>query len=240
MDRSLNYGREIIARYLGRCAPLGKVLDLGAGQGDDLLAARSVDPRAELFAIEAFAPSVEILQQHRIAVSNLNIENQHLPFDDESIDIVMSNQVLEHVKEIFWILHEASRVLKTGGHMIIGVPNLASLHNRLLLMLGIQPSPIKNWSAHVRGYTKGDLLDTFSRCFPDGYRLVDFKGGNFYPFPRFIAMPLSKLFPSFSWGIFLLLRKQAGYSRQFLDFPQRMKLETNFFLGGTQSIEQSG
>lgn len=63
----------------------------------------------------------------------LNIERDPLPFADESVDIFMANQVLEHCKEIFWIFSEVSRCLKPGGCFIIGVPNLAALHNRLLL-----------------------------------------------------------------------------------------------------------
>ena len=70
----------------------------------------------------------------------------------------MANQILEHTKEIFWILDQVSTVLKEGGHFLLGVPNLASLHNRLLLAFGRQPSPIQNNSAHVRGYTKPDVL----------------------------------------------------------------------------------
>ena len=83
-----------------------------------------------------------------------------------------------------------------GGKLIIGVPNLASLHNRILLCLGRQPSPIKTHSAHVRGYTKYDLLDFLQSCFPEGYALKDFKGSNFYPFPPVVAKPLAQILPN--------------------------------------------
>ena len=104
----------------------------------------------------------------------MNLELDPLPFEDESIDVVMTNQVLEHVKEIFWILHQASRVLRVGGSMVIGVPNLASFHNRLLLLFGKQPTVIQNHSAHLRGYTRHDILRMFEMIFPGGYRLEDF------------------------------------------------------------------
>jgi hypothetical protein len=142
----------------------------------------------------------------------------------------MANQILEHTKELFWILDQASRVLKVGGHLLIGVPNLASLHNRILLALGRQPSPIKNNSAHVRGFTKGDIIDLLN-SFPQGYRLESFGGSNFYPFPSLIARPLARLLPSMAWGIFFSFKKVKPYHQEFLDYPRRMQLETNFYLG---------
>jgi SAM-dependent methyltransferase len=128
-------------------------------------------------------------------------------------------------------LHEISRILKKGGNLIIGVPNLASLHNRLLLLLGEQPSCIQNNSAHIRGYTKKDILKLLDSCFPGGYKLKQFKGSNFYPLPSFLAKPLAHVFPDFAWSIFLRLEKQKPYNKQFLEFPVENQLETNFYLG---------
>ena len=53
---------------------------------------------------------------------------------------MIANQILEHTKEVFWIWHEIARVLAPQGQLILGVPNLASAHNRLLLLLGRQPT----------------------------------------------------------------------------------------------------
>jgi len=229
IDRTLNYGRQIIKGFLERSRPYEKVLDIGAGKGEDLEIAREVIPGAELLALECFKPNIERLKRKDIRVFEVNIERQRFPFEDEGIDVIMANQILEHTKELFWIFHEVSRILKQKGKLIIGVPNLASLHNRILLLLGIQPSPIKSYSAHVRGFTKGDLLRFFNIW--GGYRLVDFKGSNFYPFPPVIARSLARLFPSMSWGIFLLLEKVGPYDGSFIKYPEEEGLETNFYLG---------
>lgn len=231
IDRSLNYGRHHIYDYLLKALPYSSVLDIGAGCGVDLAIAKQVNSAAKQIAIEAYAPYVEKLSLQGVQVHPLNIEKDSLPFNDESIDVVIANQVLEHTKELFWIFHEISRVLAVGGKLIIGVPNLASLHNRLLLLLGKQPSPIQNASAHVRGYTKHDLTRFVSLCFPGGYELIEFKGSNFYPLPPLLARPLAGILPNMAWGIFLMFEKRTKYSRHFLDFPVQKKLETNFFLG---------
>jgi hypothetical protein len=120
--------------------------------------------------------------------------------------------------------------LIVGGKLIIGVPNLASLHNRLLLAFGFQPTSIKTSSAHIRGFTKKDVLDFLQNCFP-AYQLKAFAGSNFYPFPPIMAIPLARLFPTMAWGIFFLFEKKQRYTREFLDFPAAQGLETNFYTG---------
>ena len=111
----------------------------------------------------------------------------------------------------------------------MAVPNLASFHNRILLLLGKQPTSIQNHSAHVRGYTKPDLM-RFIKIW-DGYDLMDFQGSNFYPFPPIIAKPLARIFPRAAWSIFLLLKKTKEYNDEFIKWPIEKSLETNFYLG---------
>lgn len=231
IDRDLNYGRHIIEHYLASVKGYHTVLDLGAGQGDDLLLAKKVNPSAQLHAVECYGPYIQNLENKGIKVHSLNIEQDKFGFADESVDIIIANQILEHTKEIFWILHEVSRTLQIGGKAIIGVPNLASLHNRLLLLLGQQPTSLKNNSAHVRGYTLPDFKKLLDSGFPGGYKLLKCEGSNFYPFPPVIAKSLAKVFPTMAWSIFLLIEKQKKYNNEFLEYPITNRLETNFFLG---------
>lgn len=231
VDRSLNYGRPVIASFFKKIAPYSRVLDVGAGSGADLDSARRACPSTDAFAVESFPANIETLRSKGIQVHGVNVERDALPFKNEYHDVIMSNQTLEHVKEIFWVMHEISRTLKVNGHLIIGVPNLASLHNRLLLLAGMQPTCVQNHSAHVRGYTRHDILRLFQMVFPGGYQLEEFGGSNFYPFPRWLARPLAKLMPNNSWSIFFLFKKVKPYKSEFLEFPIKQELQTNFHLG---------
>ncbi len=235
IDRSLNYGRDVIAELFQKIAPYQTVLDIGAGTGADLSAAIAACPSATAYAVESFPANVRKLNAKGIQVRGINVEREALPFENASLDVVMSNQTLEHVKEIFWIMHEISRALKVNGHLIIGVPNLASLHNRLLFLLGKQPTCLQNHSAHVRGYTRHDMLRLFQNVFPGGYQLEAFGGSNFYPFPSWIAKPLAKLAPNSAWAIFFLFKKVKPYDGEFLDYPIQQELQTNFYLGDEAS-----
>ena len=239
IDRSLGYGRHLVRRFLEQIAPFQSIVDLGAGGGADLALAKEVCPAAERFAVETYPPNVEQLKLDNVVLP-LNLEIDSLPFADRSIDVVLTNQVLEHVKEIFWILHQSSRVLRVGGHMIVGVPNLASYHNRLLLLLGMQPTVIQNHSAHLRGYTRHDLLRLFEMIFPGGFELKAFGGSNFYPFPGWLAKPLARMFPNGAWSIFLLLEKKREYKEEFLLHPVRRQLETNFYVADARERQAKG
>lgn len=62
-----------------------------------------------------------------------------------------------------------STVLKLDGILIVGAPNLAALHNRVLLLFGGQPTVLKLGLAHVRGLTWAGFRN-FLRAVPPGLR----------------------------------------------------------------------
>lgn len=49
-------------------------------------------------------------------------DSQQLPFRDASVDIALSTQVLEHLPEPLVMLHEAHRVLRPGGKLLLTAP----------------------------------------------------------------------------------------------------------------------
>ena len=124
-----------------------------------------------------------------------------------------------------------SRTLKVGGRFVIGVPNLASFHCRMMLLSGLHPTIIKAASAHVRGWTKRDLLRFVNACAPGVYEQRGFGGGNFYPLPPVLAKPMATILPNMAWAVFLSLEKVKEYDGGFLKFPVEKQLETSFFVG---------
>lgn len=161
--------------------------------------------KLELWALESYPPNVEKLEKRGIHVKCFNIEKERFPFNDESIDFIIMNQILEHTKEVFWIFSEISRILKKSGGCIVGVPNLASLHNRIALMFGKQPTSIRTLGPHVRGFTKKDFINFIET---DGYFKVEyFAGSNFYPFSPIISNVLTKIFPTHAVSIFWGIRR---------------------------------
>lgn len=228
VDHRETYGEHIIKRYLEQLSSVTQAADLGAGFGRDLNFVKDKFPEASLYAIECRPDYIANLEGQGIRTHPSNIEKDLLPFQDEGLDLIVCNQILEHTKELFWIMHEISRCLKVGGSLIIGVPNIASLHNRIGLLLGKHPTQSKACSAHVRCFSKNDFLLFLQECFQGGYSLKSFDGSQFYPFPSTISQPLARLFPGFSFSIFFLLQKTREYKKSFLEYPVKANLETNF------------
>lgn len=61
---------------------------------------------------------------------------KHLPFDNDTFDLIFNHDVIEHVKNPYLFLTEQYRVLKKGGSIIVGTPNLLRPVNILRLLLG--------------------------------------------------------------------------------------------------------
>jgi len=230
----LNYGREIIARWASEslvhaAAPLS-VLDLGCGRGTDLLNIKNrlAERQVHLFGIEAHPGNVRDAKRAGIEVANVDLERSPYPFADGSFDLIVANQIIEHTKELFWIFSESSRILKHNGFMIVGVPNLASLHNRMLLLFGEQPSSIELLGPHVRGITANGFRHFIEA---DGiFRLDAVAGSNFYPFPPMVSTLLAKVLPRFSVSLFFLIRK-IHPAKKFIEVLNSRFFETNFFIG---------
>jgi SAM-dependent methyltransferase len=64
-----------------------------------------------------------------------------LPIEDASVDIVHSNQVIEHLPGTDHFMAEIRRILKPDGYAVVSTNNLSSWHNVVSLVMGWQPFP---------------------------------------------------------------------------------------------------
>jgi ubiquinone/menaquinone biosynthesis C-methylase UbiE len=80
--------------------------------------------------------------------------DKEIPFLDQSFELVFHQDVVEHVSKPFLFLSEQYRVLKNGGVLIMGTPNLFRPANLLKLLLGRLHFPAKIG----RNYELGDYI----------------------------------------------------------------------------------
>lgn len=77
------------------------------------------------------------MQKVGIPVYKCNIETDVLPFKDETFDVVLCSELIEHlIFDPLHMLNEINRVLRAGGLLIITTPNLGVLSNRIKLLFG--------------------------------------------------------------------------------------------------------
>src|SRR4051812_8728831 len=128
------------------------LLDIGCWDGEATQLYRDI-LRGPAYGIEVFCEPAASARSRGIEVAQLDLEADVFPWPEASIDVVVCNQVFEHLKNIFLPIAEIARVVRPGGALVFSVPNLAALHNRLMLLLGRQPSSIRVFGPHVRGFT---------------------------------------------------------------------------------------
>jgi SAM-dependent methyltransferase len=77
---------------------------------------------------------------YEIDVSYFNMEKDIWPYNDESFDLVIAAEVIEHMtQDPMHIISEANRVLRKGGSLFISTPNLLSLWKLNRMFDGLQP-----------------------------------------------------------------------------------------------------
>jgi SAM-dependent methyltransferase len=134
-----------------------RALDAGCGDGINLA------PLSEMLRYRVAQPSVigtdySALRLGRAsAIESPLVQSSlcTLPFADDAYEIILCNQVLEHIGEVNACLRELHRVLSPGGLLILGVPNegcyLAQIRNQVI------QRRIRSTTDHVNFYTARTL-----------------------------------------------------------------------------------
>lgn len=109
------------------------------------------------------------IRKHALEFSHVNIESDRLPYDDESFDVVLYCEVLEHMtNDPVRSLREIRRVIKPGGCLVLTTPNAARLEavTRLLAGLNIydQYSGYGPYGRHNREYTANEVQALLQHC----------------------------------------------------------------------------
>ena len=122
-DASDNYvfQRSLLAYLYAAERMQGKVLEIGTGSGYGV---EIIAPHAERFVtIDKHAPAEELLEGY----PNVEFRQMCVPplegIESESVDCVISFQVIEHIKHDKEFVREVHRVLRKGGVFIVSTPN---------------------------------------------------------------------------------------------------------------------
>jgi len=146
------------------------VLDLGSGAGNDVfIAAREVSPGGFVIGVDMTEAMIAKAESNRRTLGLGNVEFrlgdiESLPVEDESIDVVISNCVLNLVPDKSKAFSEIHRVLKRGGRFAVSD----------IVVEGDMPEALKSVAELYAGCVSGALRkDEYLSCIHDaGFELV--------------------------------------------------------------------
>lgn len=158
--------RALLTRVHGGLPIPRRVLNAGAGEGlfsDLLLAVPGVEMVIEMdVSYAAYRRQLSDGRQRALAASVTTI-----PLDDESVEVVMLSEVLEHVVDDAAALDELRRVLRVGGWLLVSVPIPPAVFDPNHVREGYTPSELTAMLVS-RGW---DVVDS-GFCMRAAFRLL--------------------------------------------------------------------
>lgn len=84
---------------------------------------------------------------------SMDLGKDRLPFENDSVDVVFSHHTLEHISDYLFCVSEVYRVLKNGGHFLIGVPYVTLTEYNL-----VNPYHLHNFNEFSFDFFDPDIL----------------------------------------------------------------------------------
>ena len=126
----------LMIQAIARLVPQGaRVLDLGCGDGA-LLAHLQQHKGCDGYGVELDDANVHACVQRGVNVLQLNLDEGLSLFADQSFDVVLQIDTLQHLRNAETMLQETVRVGRVG---IVAFPNFAHWFNRLSVLQGRMP-----------------------------------------------------------------------------------------------------
>lgn len=195
-----------------------RFLDVGCFDGQFTMACASLVQASDVYGLEIDGRIAQKAQKRGVNVV-IGDAGHRFPFKLGYFDVVMANQILEHVLDVDNMLNECHRVLRNNGIMLLAIPNLCSLLQRILVLFGCQPTVLHVSEIQVGNFLKGievssEHLHGFAPpALEDLLRYHHFHiekvcGSGFYPLPPMLSRFASRLLPKMA--VYLIARVRKG------------------------------
>lgn len=134
-----------------------KLLDLGCGQGHFTNEFKKRFPKFDVFGLDYSISAIDYANSNFKEIDFVVANAYYPPYPDEYFDIIVCNNIWEHVPDPLVLLNAISRVLKPNGLLIISTPSRYRLINILRILLG--KNVVFMSGLHVTEYTVGQIIE---------------------------------------------------------------------------------
>jgi len=176
---------ELVRPFLAT-TPAPRVLEIGSGYGFGLchmlksgIDAMGVEPGNSTAFDGRYDEALELLRANGVQAPEtrlLPFPGEHLPFEDNTFDLVLSITVMEHVQDIGECVREALRVVRPGGSVILEVPNFDSFYeghyNIRWLPYVLRSKALAKWYVRTLFRRADWFIDELHFTRPDDFRAL--------------------------------------------------------------------
>jgi SAM-dependent methyltransferase len=134
-----------------RKTPIDAMLDIGCGYGGLAMTVGEYVVAKTVCGVDVDPTVAEEAASKGVDFVLADVADGELPFESGKFDFLMSLGMLDYLAAFDGAMKEMHRLLTPGGTALIVLPNLASWHNRLALMLGYQPRDIEISAERLTG-----------------------------------------------------------------------------------------
>ncbi|WP_338873227.1 class I SAM-dependent methyltransferase [Spirosoma sp. SC4-14] len=181
-----------------------RVLEIGAGGGDTLVAIKERQLAIEVIGVDLF--SLNNTNQTNSQIDQFliaDIEKDDLPFLNGYFDVIICGDVLEHLVDPWLAVEKLSNYLKQGGSFIISVPNIRNYRALFNIVFkgtfAYDPSGGIMDKTHLRFFCRKNVSDLFHNSI--------FLVKDVLPITRFSKYRFSKKVEIFNFLTFNLLEE---------------------------------
>jgi SAM-dependent methyltransferase len=179
-----------VDRLFPRNEPVGPILDVGGGLGTYLAVIRSHRTVKDLVVYDISPPGPEKFDFVDYITSD--VANLESALQGRTFPLVLFMDVIEHLYDPDKAAEQLWKSLAPGGFLVVCTPNLASLVNRLTLLIGVRPlatdvstrrafgrPTVEEVAGHIRNFTFRSLVEFLE--------FYEFKVVRAYTVPQFFA-----------------------------------------------------
>jgi len=134
-----------------------KLLDLGCGQGLFTNAFKREFPNYDVYGLDHSITAIEYASSNFSNIDFVVADAYHPPFEDEYFDIIVCNNIWEHVPDPLNMLNSIGRILKTNGQLIISTPSRYRTGNLIRGFLG--KDILLMSKHHITEYSVGQIRE---------------------------------------------------------------------------------
>ena len=136
-------------------------LDIGPGSGRWINFLKKQKSK-NIYAVDISDKVIDINKTNCDKIFKLDFEKKKIPLQNNSIDLIICLEVLEHLRQPDHFLKEIMRLLKKDSIAVFSIPNILSFSSRVRVVLGLLPTAIVSDPTHIKFYRKKDIIKIFS------------------------------------------------------------------------------